>query len=101
MPTAEQRKNIVVLLPSIDVCGYPGTPKKNILYQSAFTSRTRCGHMGEGGRRAMVQPLKMEISHNLNGGEDCRDALVLPGSTRTCAVLLNASKGVELGLKSL
>lgn len=48
----------------------------------------------------MVQPLKMEISHNLNGGEDYTDAQVLSGSTRTCAVLLGANKGVELGLKS-
>lgn len=48
----------------------------------------------------MVQPLKMEISDSLNGGKDCRDAQVLSGSTRTCAVLLSANKGVELGLKS-
>lgn len=48
----------------------------------------------------MVQPLKMEISHSLNGGEDCRAARVLSGGTKTCAVPLSANKRVELDLKS-
>lgn len=96
--TAKQRKDGAVAPPSRDTHMWLqwALQNKNIFYQSAFSSGT--GNETNAATVVMWKAVQWYsllrwISVNLNGGKDCRDAQVLPGSARTCTVLLSANKG--------